>query len=280
MRLSYAQLMNYDIPEVRQTCSQRDSILYALSVGLGQNPMDAHDLQYVDEQHGPRTLPAMAVVLGYPGFWLKSPALGADTTRLLHGEQSVTLKRQLPICGEVVGKTRVVEVVDKGDKGLLLYTEKELRDASDGGLIAVTAATHVLRGDGGMPGAATQARAAPQFPDAPPKWQRTIHTRPEQALLYRQNGDRNPLHSDPAVARKAGFDRPILHGLCTFAMVNHAVSRCLHQNSEGNFQHVNMRFSAPVYPGESLRVDVWQDGSFKATSVERSVAVVQGQQSL
>ncbi|QIL74167.1 3-alpha,7-alpha,12-alpha-trihydroxy-5-beta-cholest-24-enoyl-CoA hydratase (plasmid) [Diaphorobacter sp. HDW4B] len=278
MRLSYQELLDYDIPEVRQRYSQRDSILYALSVGVAQNPLDELGLHYVDEQYGPHVLPSMAVVLGYPGFWLRTPGIDADVTRLLHGEQSVTLLAAIPAEGEVIGKTRVVEAVDKGEKGLLLYSEKELRDAGTGQLLATTAATHVLRGDGGMAGAPTQARMVEPFPDSLPQASCTISTRTDQALLYRQNGDRNPLHSDPAVAKKAGYERPILHGLCTFAMVNHAVSRTLGKSSEGDFDSVFMRFSAPVFPGEQLRVDVWGDGAFRATALERNVVVMQGRQ--
>jgi acyl dehydratase len=278
MHLSYEELLRHDIPEVRHAYSQRDAIVYALSVGLGQDPLDALDLRYVDEQYGPCILPTMAVVLGYPGFWLKAPWIGADVTRLLHGEQSVTLLAPLPPSGEVVGKTRVLEAVDKGHKGLLLYTEKELREAVSGRLLARTAATHVLRGDGGMAGAPTQARAAPSFPEGAPRWRETVHTRPEQALLYRQNGDRNPLHSDPGVAKAAGFDRPILHGLCTFAAVNHAISRRLGKVNEDAFESVSMRFAAPVFPGETLAIDVWEDGAFRASAVGRDIVVAQGRQ--
>ena len=278
MLLSYQELLNYDIPEVRQRYSQRDTILYALSVGLGQDPMDAGQLRYVDEQFGPNVLPSMAVILGYPGFWLNAPEIGADVTRLLHGEQSVKLLASLPHEGEVIGKTRVVEVVDKGDKGLLVYSEKELRDASNGRVLARTSATTVLRGDRGMPGAPTQARVAEQLPDTPPTTTSIVGTRPEQALFYRQNGDRNPLHSDPKVAKLAGYDRPILHGLCSFAMVNHAVSSCLKKTGDGEFDHVFARFSAPVFPGESIQVDVWDDGSFRAKALERDAVVMQGRQ--
>ena len=278
MRLSYDELLNYDIPEVRQRYCQRDTIFYALSVGLGQDPLDPLDLQYVDEQYGPRVLPAMAVTLGYPGFWVRSPEIGADTTRLLHGEQSVELLAPMPPEGEVIGKTRVTEAVDKGEKGLLIYSEKELRDAGSGQLLARTSATHVLRGDGGMAGAPRQARAVEQLPSSPPEMTCTIQTRAEQALLYRQNGDRNPLHSDPAMAKRAGYDRPILHGLCTFACVNHAVSRVLGKTADGEFANVFTRFSAPVFPGESLQIDVWRDGSFRAKAMERDMVVIQGRQ--
>ena len=278
MLLSYEELLGYDIPEVRQRYFRRDTILYALSVGLGQDPMDPLDLPYVDEQFGPRVLPAMAVILGYPGFWLQAPDIGADVTKLLHGEQSVELLAPIPCEGEVIGKTRVTEAVDKGEKGLLLYSEKELRDAGTGQLLARTSATHVLRGDGGMAGAPTQARTVESLSAAPPDLTCSVQTRPEQALLYRQNGDRNPLHSDPAVATKAGYDRPILHGLCTFACVNHAVSRALGKLGEGEFSSVFSRFSAPVFPGEPLQIDVWGDGSFRAKTITRGTVVMQGRQ--
>ncbi len=273
MRLSYEQLLNYELPEIRQRYTARDAMLYALSVGLGQDPVDSSDLAYVGRQHDPLVLPCMAVVLGYPGFWLNAPGIGADTVRLLHGEQGVELFHPIPAAGELVGKTRVVEAVDKGEKGLLLYSEKTLTDAATGLLIARTSATHVLRGDGGMANAGKQARTAHAMPASAPDWTMQVRTRPEQALLYRLNGDYNPLHSDPQTARAAGFHRPILHGLCTFGMVSHAVSRRL-LAAGGALRSLSLRFSGPVYPGETLSLDVWRDGSFRAQVVERDAVVI------
>jgi acyl dehydratase len=278
MRLSYEQLLSYELPEVRQRYTARDTMLYALSVGLGQDPLDLSDLACVGRQHDPLALPWMAVVLGYPGFWLKAPEIGADTVKLLHGEQGVELFHPIPPEGELIGKTRVVEAVDKGDKGLLLYSEKSLTVADTGRLIARTSATHVLRGDGGMPHAGRQARPAHAIPSSEPDWTVLLHTRPEQALLYRLNGDYNPLHSDPEVARAAGFPRPILHGLCTFGMVSHAVSRQLQSTASGVPRSLSLRFSGPVFPGETLKVEVWRDGSFRARVVERgTMAIDNGQ---
>ncbi len=273
MRLSYEQLLNYDLPEVRHRYTARDAMLYALSVGLGQDPLDSSDLHYVGRQHDPHVLPCMALVLGYPGFWLNAPDIGADTVRLLHGEQGMELFHPIPAAGELVGKTRVVEAVDKGEKGLLLYSEKTLTDASTGQLIARTSATHVLRGDGGMANAGKQARTPHAMPGSAPDWTVLAHTRPEQALLYRLNGDYNPLHSDPQVARSAGFLRPILHGLCTFGMVSHVVSGRLLEGG-ARLRSLSLRFSRPVYPGETLSVDVWRDGSFRARVVERDAVVI------
>lgn len=275
MRLSYEQLLNYELPEVRQRYTARDTMLYALSVGLGQDPLDLPDLAYVGRQHDPLALPWMAVVLGYPGFWLKAPEIGADTVKLLHGEQGMELFHPIPPAGELVGKTRVVEAVDKGEKGLLLYSEKSLTEADSGRLIARTFATHVLRGDGGMPNAGRQARPAHAMPDSPPDWTVQLRTRPEQALIYRLNGDYNPLHSDPEVARAAGYPRPILHGLCTFGMVSQAVSRqLLPAAGGGTLRSLSLRFSGPVFPGETLKVEIWRDGSFRARAAEREAVVI------
>jgi len=274
MRLSHEQLLNYELPEIRQRYTARDAMLYALSVGLGQDPLDACDLAYVGGRHDPLVLPYMAVVLGYPGFWLNAPDIGADTVRLLHGEQGMELFHPIPAAGELIGKTRVVEAVDKGEKGLLLYSEKTLTDAGTGALIARTTATHVLRGDGGMANAGRQARPAHTMSGGPPDWTVPVRTRPEQALVYRLNGDYNPLHSDPQVARAAGFPRPILHGLCTFGMVSHAVARQFQPQAEGAVRSVSLRFSGPMYPGETLSVDIWRDGSFRAKVLERDAIVI------
>ncbi|ADP15524.1 MaoC like domain protein 5 [Achromobacter xylosoxidans A8] len=274
MRLTHEQLLNYELPEIRQRYTARDAMLYALSVGLGRDPLDACDLAYVGRRHDPLVLPYMAVVLGYPGFWLNAPDIGADTVRLLHGEQGMELFHPIPAAGELIGKTRVIEAVDKGEKGLLLYSEKTLTDAGTGVLIARTTATHVLRGDGGMANAGRQARPAHAMPGGAPDWTVPVRTRPEQALVYRLNGDYNPLHSDPTIARAAGFPRPILHGLCTFGMVSHTVARQLQPEAEGAVRSVSLRFSGPMYPGETLSVEVWRDGSFRAKVVERDAIVI------
>lgn len=274
MRLNYEQLLRYDIPEVVHRYTERDTMLYALSLGLGQNPLDERALPFVGGgNEGPRTLAAMAVVLGYPGFWLKAPGIEADVVRLLHGEQGFELHEAIPPAGEVLGKTRVVDAVDKGEKGLLLYTEKTLTDRATGRLYARTQATHVLRGDGGMPGAPTQSRPVHAVPATAPDCRVVLHTRPEQALLYRLNGDYNPLHSDPAVASAAGYPRPILHGLCTFGMIAHAVETQF-AGAGRRVGRLSMRFSGPVLPGERIEISLWKEGAFRAKVAERDAGIV------
>jgi acyl dehydratase len=274
MTIIYERLLNFPIPEVRQHYSARDSVFYALSVGMGHDPMDERQLDFVDQQREMRVLPSMSVVLGYPGFWLRDPATGVDAVRLVHGEQGIRIHHPLPAAGEIVGRTRVTGLVDKGaGKGALLYAEKTLTDAA-GTLLATLTSTTVLRGDGGFGGPAGPVTAPHPMPDDPPDLVVDLPTRPEQALYYRLNGDDNPLHADPVTAARAGFPRPILHGLCTLGVVTHALLRGLCCYRAERLRGLDLRFSAPVYPGETIRTEIWRSGAFRARVVERDVVVV------
>jgi acyl dehydratase len=275
MPINHDHLLNYPIPEVRQRLTKRDSILYALSVGLGQDPLDTRQLDYVDHHRALKALPTMAVVLGYPGFWLGNPATGVDAVKLVHGEQSIELLGPLPVDGEIIGRTRVTRLVDKGaGKGALLFSEKQLSEATTGKLLAVTRSTTFMRGDGGFGGPAGPVNEPHKMPERAPDHVIDLPTRPEQALLYRLNGDDNPLHADPALAAKAGFPRPILHGLCTLGIAGHAALRGLCNYEAGRLLSIAARFTAPVYPGETIRTELWNDGSFRAKVVERDTVVI------
>jgi acyl dehydratase len=275
MPIHYDHLLNYAIPEVRQRVTKRDTILYALGVGLGQDPLDTRQLDFVDHHRVLKALPSMAVVLGYPGFWLGNPATGVDAVKLVHGEQSIELHAPLPVEGEIIGRTKVTGLVDKGaGKGALLFSEKRLTDAATGTLLAVSRSTTFLRGDGGFGGPTGPVPAPHAMPERAADFTIDLPTRPEQALLYRLNGDDNPLHADPALAAKAGFPRPILHGLCTFGVVGHALLRGLLSYDAGRVRSMAARFTAPVYPGETIRTEIWHDGSFRARVVERDVIVI------
>ena len=275
MAIDPDHLLAFPIPEVRQRLTKRDTILYALSIGFGQDPLDARQLDFVDHHRGLRAVPSIAVVLGHPGFWLGDPRTGVDAVRLVHGEQSITLHQPLPVEGEVVGQTRVTGLADKGrERGALLFTEKRVTDAASGDLLAVTRATTFLRGDGGFGGSAGPPPPPHKMPDRPPDLAIDLATRSEQALLYRLNGDDNPLHADPEVAARAGFPRPILHGLCTFGVVAHALLRGLRGYDADGMRGMALRFSAPVFPGETIRTEMWRDGSFRARALERGVVVV------
>jgi len=274
MAIEYEKLLNYPIPEVRQSLTRQDAAFYALSIGLGQDPMDARQLDFVDHHRAMQAVPSMAVVLCHPGFWVRDERTGVDAVRVVHGEQAIELHRPLPVEAELVGRTRVTGIVDKGEgKGALLYSEKQVRGV-DGTLYATTRSTSFLRGDGGFGGPAGPVRTPHPMPDTAPDITVDLATRAEQALYYRLNGDDNPLHADPAVAAKAGFPRPILHGLCTLGVVTHALIRALADYRAAALRALDLRFSAPVLPGETIRTEIWLGGAFRARVVERDTIVV------
>ncbi len=277
MPLDPDRLLAHPIPEVRQTLTRKDVMFYALSVGLGHDPMDAWQRRFTTERDLVAR-PSMAVVLGYPGFWRGDPATTVDATRLLHGEQAITLHRPLPVQGEVVGRTRVTGLVDRGaGKGALLYSARDIFDSS-GTLLATLDSTTFLRGDGGFGGAPGPVKQPHPTPGRAHDATLTLGTRPEQALLYRLNGDYNPLHADPAGAARAGFERPILHGLCTFGGVCHARVRLCGAGEPSRLARMDLRFSAPVVPGETIETRVWDEGggrfAFTARVTERDVTVI------
>ncbi|QXM23395.1 MaoC family dehydratase N-terminal domain-containing protein [Elioraea tepida] len=277
MPLDPERLYAYPIPEVRQTLTRKDVMLYALSVGLGQDPMDDWQRRFVFEKDLV-ALPTMAVVLGYPGFWLGDPATGVDAAKVLHGEQSITLHRPLPVEGTVVGRTSITGLIDRGaGKGAILYTARELTDG-EGNALATLESTTLLRGDGGFGGPTGPVKQPHPTPERPHDAALALATRPEQALLYRLNGDLNPLHADPEVAARAGFPRPILHGLCTLGVVGHALLRLACGGAPERLRQLALRFSAPVFPGETIETRLWDEGggrfAFTARVAERDVTVI------
>lgn len=259
MAVDYHHLLNYPVPEVRQRYTRRDTQLYALGLGLGADPTDTQQLHYVYEDEL-RVFPTYPVVLGHPGFWWKRPDTGVDWVRIVHAEQGLILHRTPPVEGEVIGRTRVTQIVDKGPgKGLLVYTERTVVDAASGELLATLPSTTFLRGDGGIGAPAGPVPSVHRLPEREPDRQVTLTTLPQAALIYRLSGDDNPLHADPVVARRAGFERPILHGLCTMGMAVHAVLRAA-ADPDRPLASIQVRFTGPVYPGETLVTDLWRDG--------------------
>lgn len=274
MALAHEKLRSLELPPYTETRTKRDAALYALSVGLGVDPMDESQLKFVDFTRNLVALPSMATILAAPRSPLADPAYGADYTKAVNGEASVILHRPIPIEGELTGTSRITAIVDKGlNRGALVYMERIVRDAA-GVKIATVGSTTFLRGDGGCGSPDGAAREARPLPASSPGYRVDLPTRPEQALYYRFNGDENPLHADPAAATLAGFPRPILHGLCTFGVVCHALIRELCAYDPARLHAFEMRFSAPVFPGETIRTEMWDDGSFRARVLERDVIVV------
>lgn len=277
MPLDADTLLNWPFPELEHRYGERDSILYALGVGCGHDPVDRADLRFVYED-GLAALPTMAVVLGYPGFWLKDPRTGVDWRQTLHGEQGLVLHRPLPPAGTVLGRTRITGLVDKGQgKAALLFSERDVVDAASGDLLCTVTSTTFLRGEGGFGGPAGPVPAPHPVPDGAPELTVDLPTLRQAALIYRLSGDTNPLHADPAVAAAAGFPRPILHGLATYGVAGRAVLRACCGGDPARLKRLDVRFTAPVFPGETIRTEIWRDGprlSFRCRVVERDVVVL------
>jgi acyl dehydratase len=265
-------------PTVRQRYESRESILYALGLGYGSDPMDPRQLQFVYER-GQKAVPSQCVVLGSMGLWMQEPELGIDFLRLLHGEHAYELHRPLTTAGTVVATQRIESVVDKGpDRGALLYVRKELHSET-GDALATIRQTLFLRGDGGCGNFGTpQVWACPEASPAAKSIEVDIATLPQLALIYRLSGDLNPLHADPLVAARAGFDRPILMGLCIMGLATRAALQGLCGDEPDRLQGMSVRFSRPMVPGETLRLRFSPvapgEAVFSAHSLERGVAVL------
>ena len=278
MAIDYQALKNWHFPEVRQTYTDRDTILYALGIGFGHDPLSPDHLRYLYEQQDLRAFPTQSVVLGYPGFWIRDPRTGVDWVRLVHGEQRMRIHAPLARAGTVVGQTRVSHVVDKGaDKGAIVITERSLHD-DRGVLLATLSQSTFCRGDGGFGYGDTAPEPLTAAPTGAPDATTDLPISERAALIYRLCADDNPLHADPEVARKAGFPRPILHGLCTYAVAARAIVERYCAGDGDRLTSLDVRFSSPVYPGETLTVDTWRDGQgrvrFLARIAERDNKVV------
>lgn len=272
MPIVYDDLMRLDLPEREFSYSERDTMLYALSVGMGHDPMDLDELPFVFERDL-KALPSQATVVAWDDSWaLKT---GLNLVMVVHGEQRITLHRPLAPQGRVASKVRIREVFDKGPgRGAVLLVENALRDASNGQPLATLLSTVFARGDGGFGGPAGNGPAPHAIPERAPDVGVTAKTQPNQALFYRLCGDRNPLHADPAFAKAAGFPRPILHGLCTYGHAVRAVVKAACDHDPARVAHIEARFTAPVFPGETIHTEIWRDGnivSFRARLVERDV---------
>jgi len=277
MAITYDAIMGYEVPEVTQTLSDTDCILYALGVGFGAQPVHPGHLRHVYEE-GLDVLPMMANVVAYPGFWLRDPATGVDWKRVLHGEQVFTIHRPLPIGVKLRGKTRIVGVDDKGAAfGAFMFARRDVVEEATGALVCTLEQTTLLRGDGGCGGRDPRPRPVHRLPRRAPDLHHDLAVAPDAALVYRLSGDRNPLHADPAVARAAGFERPILHGMCTMGYAGHAVMAAVCNYDGSRIHSMQVRFTAPVYPGERLRTEMWIDGdvvSFRTHVLERDTVVL------
>jgi acyl dehydratase len=237
--------------------TSKDSLLYALGVGAGATDPTGFELEFTTENSSgieQKALPTQVVVLGGG----RAPDYGEiDLVRLLHGEQHIELHQPLPPSGSATTRTTVAGIHDKG-KAALVVLRTDATDPSGRALWTSTSSLFVT-GDGGWGGDRGPANTW-ELPGREPDHVVGYDTRPDQALLYRLNGDRNPLHSDPAFAGAAGFDVPILHGLCTFGFTGRALLHTLCDSDPARFKGMGGRFKSPVLPGERLDVHIWVEG--------------------
>lgn len=267
------------------TYGHKDVVLYALSIGMGRDPMDERELPFVYERDI-KVLPTAVTVLASGRGASSEPSLnqkvGLRTSHLnwlmlVHGEQRVELHKSLPSLGTFTATSRTIGVYDKGkEKGAVVVDETVWIDER-GEKVATLTGSNFARGDGGFGGPSKGALEPHLVPTRKPDLVIALDTRPDQALLYRLNGDLNPLHSDPKIARRAGFPRPILHGQCTFGITCWAVLQAFCGYDPTKILSHQARFSAPVFPGETITVDLWQDKnviSFEARVAERGAIVI------
>lgn len=281
MPIAYPEILSLATENQPFAWIDKDTMLYALGIGMGSDPMNLDELPFVYES-GLKAVPTMATTVA----WGAGPGLGKlgiNFLLVVHGEQKVEFHKPLPTEASILATSRVIGAYDKGDKGAVIYNETVLADAKTGEKIATLTGSTFARGDGHFGGPSEGAPEPHEVPTRAPDLSVDIPTRPDQALIYRLSGDRNPLHSDPRIAAAAGFPRPILHGLCTYGITCRAVLQEYCGFDPAKIKSHQVRFSSPVFPGETITVDLWKDGdvvSFEARVKSRGVTVVKNGKTL
>jgi acyl dehydratase len=274
MAIDYPAVLNLKEEGRRFSWNERDTMLYALAIGMGSDPLNPDELPFVYEKTL-RAVPTLSTVVAW-GAGIPPERLGVNRRQTLHGEEALEVHTPIGCAGEVIANSRVVAVYDKGDRGAVIERETVLTDANGGERIATLTRTAFARADGGFGGPA-QPVGAQGPPSRPPDRVLEFTTRRDQALLYRLCGDRNPLHADPEAARASGFAAPILHGLCTYGICCRAVLQACCEYDPTRMKRFSVRFSAPVFPGDRLEVRLWNtDGevAFEADVPERGATVI------
>lgn len=275
MAIDYEKLMSLKSEGQEFSYGDRETMLYALGIGFGRDPLNAKELPFVYEKNL-QTIPTMSSVIAWGAGPLAES--GINYLMVVHGEQKLTMHKPLPVAANIVADSRVIGAWDKGaDKGAIIVTETVISEKKSGDKLCTMESTTFARGDGGFGGPTEGAPQPHKLPDRDPDQTVEVDTRPDQALLYRLSGDRNPLHADPDIAKQAGFPAPILHGLCTYGTCCRAIVTSVCDYDASKITGFDVRFSSPVFPGETILVDIWKDGktvSFRARVKERDVVVI------
>ncbi len=266
--------------EVPGSYTDRDSLLYAVAIGMSKDPLDENELAYTCESMGSSVVPTAATVLSRtdrPPANRQTLMSKMNFTMLLHGEQRLEVHQPLPPAAEILVDNGIVGVYDKGEgKGALVVNETRVKLA-DGSPLFTMGSTLFYRGDGGYGGTAEGAPVPHTMPDREPDTTCELPQRVDQAMVYALCGDRNPLHRDPGIAKKAGFDVPILHGLCSYGIACHGVLKTMCDYDASRMKSFDVRFSSPVFPGETHIIEMWKDDdvvSFRTRIKERDVIAI------
>jgi len=275
MALNYEKIMAYRPPDIAVKYGARECILYSLGIGLGMDPLDVNQLKFVYER-GLRAFPTMATVLGWMGR-LTNPEFGIDERMVVLADQKVTLHQPLAAAAELTSRPRIKDIVDRGpgNHAIIQFTRDLI--GADGKTVATVDSSTLARKHGGFGGKLTEAPEPAPGPEGIPQYTCDLPTPSNLALLFRLNGDENPLHVDPERAKVAGFPRPILHGVASFGIAAHAILRTLAGYRPEALASIEARFARPVFPGETVRTEMWLDAknvSFQCRVVERNEIVL------
>ncbi len=258
MPINYDEIMSMTSENVEISYSDKDSILYSLGVGLGNDPMNMAELKYVYE-NSQVALPSMAT-----NFQYHSPLLlkaNINFILVVHGEQKLSFSNPLPVSGDFISNAKVIGCYDKGaGKGAIIDVETTINLKKDNTEICKLVSTTFARGDGGF-GGPESPKSEIFRPEGDPDFVHEIKTKPDQALIFRLSGDYNPLHSDPNFAKTAGFEKPILHGMCTYGIACRSLVESVCEGEAKRLKKFDCRFSSPVYPGETIVTEMWKNGS-------------------
>ena len=282
MPIDYDDMMQSGATGLAAAYDEKDVMLYALGVGFGRDPMDEKELPFVYENNGLKVPPTFATVISRgeaPPERQRMPQKSSiNFAMVVDGERRITVHKPLPSKCAVKADERYLDILDKGEgKGAVLIQERVVKEAASGDTLFTIVTSIFARGDGGFGGKAQGGPPLHEIPERAPDLVKECDTRPDQALLYALSGDRNPLHRDPAFAKMVGFPRPILHGLCSYGTACRAVLSTVAEYQPERVKQFDVRFSKPVFPGETLMVEMWKDGgtiSYRASVKERPGTVV------
>jgi acyl dehydratase len=281
MPIDYDDMMQSGADGLTSSYDEKDVMLYALGVGFMRDPLNEDELPFAYEA-ALKVVPTFASVIARgeaPPERQRMPQKSSiNFMMLVDGERRITFHKPLPPRAELTADERIVDIYDKGaGKGAVLVQERQVRERAGGDRLCTVTASYFLRGDGGFKGPGHVQPEPHAIPGRAPDLVKECDTRPDQAFLYALSGDRNPLHRDPRIAAMAGFPRPILHGLCSYGTACRAILSTVAKYQPERIKQFDVRFSKPVFPGETIVTEIWADGgtlSFRATVKERDGVVV------